>query len=116
RRDGRITQVFRGGWIGDVDDPLSFLSLFAGAQALNWSGWQDQNFIRLLSAADADAARRMHLLHQAEQLLLDQHAIIPLYFYTSKHLVRAEVRGFEANLLDRHPSRWMHLAASTTAP
>jgi oligopeptide transport system substrate-binding protein len=107
RRDGRITEIFRGGWIGDVDDPGSFLSLFDGAQALNWSGWNDARFVALLDAADRDSAQRMRLLQQAEQHLLDQHAIIPLYFYTSRHLVRAGIRGFEENLLDRHPTRWM---------
>jgi oligopeptide transport system substrate-binding protein len=116
RRDGRITQVFRGGWIGDVDDPLSFLSLFDGAQALNWSGWNDREFVQLLDAAEQDGARRMPLLQQAEQRLLDQHAIIPLYFYTSKHLVRREVQGFEPNLLDRHATRWMRLASAVVTP
>jgi oligopeptide transport system substrate-binding protein len=116
RRDGRITQVFRGGWIGDVDDPLSFLSLFDGAQALNWSGWNDARYISLLDDAEQNTAQRMDLLHQAEQRLLDQHAIIPLYFYTSKHLVRSTVQGFEPNLLDRHPTRWMRFASGISTP
>jgi oligopeptide transport system substrate-binding protein len=33
-----------------------------------------------------------------------------VYFYTSKHLVRPEVGGFEDNPLDRHPSRFLTLA------
>ncbi len=116
RRDRRITQIFRGGWIGDVDDPMSFLSLFDGDQALNWSGWIDAEFVALLRKADQDGAGRMQWLQHAEQRLLDAGAIIPLYFYTSRHLVRSDVRGFEANLLDRHPTRWMrfdHTAAGT---
>jgi oligopeptide transport system substrate-binding protein len=39
--------------------------------------------------------------------LLAAQAILPLYFYTSKHLVSPEVEGFEANPLDRHPSRFL---------
>ena len=51
-----------------------------------------------------------------EARLLAAHAIVPIYFYTSKHLVRPEVRGFEANPLDRHPSRFLSWAAKGGAP
>ena len=40
------------------------------------------------------------------------HAVLPLYYYTSKHLVRPEVNGFQANPLDRHPSRFLSLEPS----
>ncbi len=117
RRDRRITQVFRGGWIADVADPLSFLSLFDGEKALNWSGWIDPEYQALLDRADQDAGARMQALQQAEQRLLDAHALIPIYFYTSRHLVHQDLEGFAANLLDRHPSRWMHFGdASESAP
>ena len=41
--------------------------------------------------------------------LLSGHALVPIYFYTSKHLVRPEVQGFEANPLDHHASRFLRL-------
>jgi oligopeptide transport system substrate-binding protein len=63
--------------------------------------------------ARADAARspaaRNAWLHAAETRLLQSDAVIPLYFYTSKHLVDARVHGFEANTLDHHASRWLRL-------
>lgn len=45
-------------------------------------------------------------LFDALRLLNDQ-ATIPLYLYTSKHLVGPEAPGFEANPLDCHASRWL---------
>lgn len=111
RRQRVVTQVFRGGWIADVDDARNFLDNFRAGSASNWTGYADPRFDALLDAADAAptlAARRQHL-REAEARLLDAHAILPLYFYTSKHLVRPEVRGFEANALDRHPSRFLTL-------
>ena len=51
----------------------------------------------------------------AEARLLSLHAIVPVYFYTSKHLVRPEVLGFEANPLDHHPSRWLRLRTPVAA-
>jgi len=115
RRDRRITQVFRGGWIADIADPLSFLALFDGAQALNWSGWMDPEFQSLLDRAEQDADARLATLQLAEQRLLDAHILIPVYFYTSRHLVHEDLEGFEANLLDRHPSRWMRFRAHKQA-
>jgi ABC-type transport system substrate-binding protein len=50
----------------------------------------------LLDQADAssDQALRIHLYQQAEQLLVNQGAAIPLYQYTSLYVVRSHVVGW----------------------
>ena len=111
RKQRAITEVFRDGWIGDVADARNFLGAFADDGALNWPGYDDARYRELF--ANADAARsetvRNAWLRAAETRLLHAHVLIPLYFYTSKHLVSPKVVGFEANPLDRHPSRWLQL-------
>lgn len=111
RRIGRLTEVFRGGWIADVDDPLSFLEAFDGPSPTHWTGYVDANFSRQLAAARATPNARLRLRRyaEAESLLMQSQPILPVYFYVSKHLVRDEVEGYVANPLDRHPSRWMRL-------
>ena len=112
RRQRAITQVFRGGWIGDVADARNFLVGFGDDGALNWMGYDDPRYRAALQRADlarSEAARNAWL-RAAETRLLHAHVAIPLYFYTSKHLVDDGVRGFEPNPLDRHPSRWMSFA------
>lgn len=111
RKQRVITQVFRGGWIADVPDARNFLQPFAGDGALNWTGWVDAGVAQRLARADAatSEAARNAWLHAAETRLLQADAVVPLYFYTSKHLVDPRVRGFEANALDHHASRWMRL-------
>ena len=109
RKQRVITQVFRGGWVGDVVDARNFLAAFSSDGPLNWTGFDDAGFRERLAKADAaktDVARNAWL-RAAEQKLLNAHALVPLYFYTSKHLVRPEVAGFEPNPLDRHASRWL---------
>ncbi len=112
RRQRAITQVYRGGWIGDVADARNFLGAFADDGALNWPGYDDARYRELFSNADAARSEpvRNAWLHAAESRLLHAHALIPLYFYTSKHLVAGDVHGFEANPLDRHASRWLRLS------
>jgi oligopeptide transport system substrate-binding protein len=111
RRVGRLTEVFRGGWIADVDDPLAFLEAFDGPGPSNWTGYADAGFARALATArdTADPALRRRRYAEAEALLMQSQPILPIYFYVSKHLVRDEVEGYIANPLDRHPSRWMRL-------
>ncbi|MEO6263930.1 MAG: peptide ABC transporter substrate-binding protein [Luteimonas sp.] len=111
RKQRVITQVFRGGWIADVPDARNFLAAFGSDGPLNWTGLDDPGFRERVARADAakSEAARNAWLHAAETRLLNQHALIPLYFYTSKHLVANNVQGFEANALDRHASRWLRL-------
>ena len=111
RRQRVITQIFRGGWIADVDDARNFLDNFRADSAANWTGYSDARFETLLDDADLapTLAGRSAKLREAEARLLSAHTILPIYFYTSKHLVRPEVQGFEANALDRHPSRFLSL-------
>jgi len=111
RRQKVITQVFRGGWIADVDDARNFLDGFRAGSPANWTGYDDTRFTALLDAADVapTLAERSKRLREAEARLLSAHALVPIYFYTSKHLVRPEVQGFQANPLDRHPTRFLRL-------
>jgi oligopeptide transport system substrate-binding protein len=111
RKQRVITQVFRGGWIGDVPDARNFLAAFGSDGPLNWTGFDDAGFRERLARADAarSEAARNAWLRAAEQRLLNADAVVPLYFYTSKHLVDPRVRGWQANALDRHGSRWLAL-------
>ena len=63
----------------------------------------------MLTKADGeqDADERRRLLRAAEDTLLADYPIAPLYYYVSKHLVADHVAGFADNTLDRHPSRFM---------
>lgn len=110
RRQGRITQVVRGGWIADYRDPANFLQLFESNNPLNYSFYADPVFDEhLAKAASSEGDDRLETLWRAEQRLLDNHVIIPLYYYVSRHLVRRDVGGFEDNLMDVHLSRWLYL-------
>jgi oligopeptide transport system substrate-binding protein len=110
RRAGVITEVFRGGWFADYADPLNFLEPFTSGNPLNAVGYADAGFDALVAtAASSTGPDRDHALRAAEQRLLGAHALIPLFHYSSKHLVSPEVCGYRAHPLDHHPSellRW----------
>ena len=107
RRAKRITQVFRGGWNADLADPLDFLDIFAPDSTLNTTGFQSAQYALILETLHrtAESIAAKHLALAAEAELMAAQPIIPLFFYTSKHLVTPELEGFIGNPLDHHPSR-----------
>ncbi|MGK7296231.1 MAG: peptide ABC transporter substrate-binding protein [Candidatus Wenzhouxiangella sp. M2_3B_020] len=110
RRQGRITEIVRGGWIADWADPANFLANFHTSSPLNYAFFSDPTFDRLLDRAEnLDGRQRLRTLRQAEERLLDRNVVIPLYYYVSRHLVRPVVEGYRGNPMDIHLSRWMRL-------
>ena len=109
RGDRAAWQVMRFVWVGDYDDASSFTDLFVSGAAQNLPGYANPRYDALvtLAAARGDDAERRRLLKTAEQMLLEDHAIAPLYFMTNKHLVSGRITGFLPNALDRHPSRYI---------
>ena len=114
RRQGVLTQVFRGGWIADYADPTSFLDLFRSDSDLNTTFYKNEVFDRLMDQAIVlKGDERMQHLQRAETLLLKDMPVIPLYFYVSRHLLKPTVTGYEPNVRDIHLSRYLGVKSKT---
>ena len=97
-------------WIGDFADPLAFLELFRGGSTMNDSGWNNSQFDSLLEqAAVAGENDRLNLLGQAENILLDEGMVIPLYRSVSSSVIDlSEVGGWYVNAFDVHPLKYLY--------
>lgn len=107
-RSQRQFELIRSGWIGDFNDASNFLDLFrSDVGTMNPSAWQNKDYDQLMqdAQAEADTAKRATLMQQAEKILLDDAALIPIYHYTTQHLVSEKVVGWQDNVMDIHPSR-----------
>ena len=70
----------RSSWIADHPDPIGFLSIFTSGHENNRTGWADAEYDRLLEKATvAEAGKREELLAAAEERLLTQAPVIPIY-------------------------------------
>jgi hypothetical protein len=49
---------------------------------------------------EVDAGGRRALLERAEQIMIADQPLIPLYFYVAKHLVSARVQGWRDNAMN----------------
>ena len=98
-------QISRLGWIGDYVDPNTFLDLFVTDGPNNSTGWSNTAYDELLRQArvEPNPRSRFEVLRQAEEILLKELPIVPIYFYVSKNLIQPRVRGMSTNLRDVHP-------------
>jgi oligopeptide transport system substrate-binding protein len=102
-------QVMKFAWSGDYNHPGTFTDILRSTSPQNLPGYSSERYDRLLDQAEAasDPAGQMRLYAMAEAEVLRDDPIVPLYFFVSKHLVRSHISGFESNVIDRHPSRYL---------
>lgn len=104
-------QVYRSTWISDYLDANSFLDLWMSGGGNNYTGWRNAEYDRLIAEAGqtTDAAARNAAFQQAEAILLNEAAIIPLFHYTHTFLIQPSVKGWHPTLLDHHPYKHVRL-------
>ncbi len=94
-------------WVGDYDDPNTFLDLFVSRNGNNRTGWSNSDYDLLLERAnrEPDLRRRAGLLSEAERLLVGEQApVAPVYFASGFNFFRPDqIAGIYPNLLDVHP-------------
>ena len=99
--------IARSSWVGDYDDPNTFLDCFVTGRGNNRTGWSDPTYDSLLerALAEPNAASRLKLLAEAEAILVTQALpIIPLYHFVGCLMFDPNKwTGLYPNLLDEHP-------------
>ena len=110
----------RSSWVGDYDDPNTFLDMFVSGGGKNETGFANPQYDQLIAsaAAQVDQSKRFDIFRQAEHMLVtDQAPICPLYYYVGIQLYNgARLAGMSANLLDDHPLKAMYWKDTTSSP
>lgn len=78
-------QIASGSWFADYNDPINFLEIFKfKGNRTNQTAWENPDYVNLLdqSGWTADREQRFAILNKAEQLLIQEMPIIPLYYST----------------------------------
>ncbi|MBI2879357.1 MAG: ABC transporter substrate-binding protein, partial [Candidatus Rokubacteria bacterium] len=92
--------VFLYAWFADVPDPDNFLfKLFHSRSSRNFTGYASRAVDDLLREArrSTDLLRRTELYRQAEQLVMNDAPLIPVWHYTYERLFQPNVRSIEVN-------------------
>jgi oligopeptide transport system substrate-binding protein len=103
--------ICRSSWVGDYNDPNTFLELFTSDNGNNRTGWGNAAYDELIRSAghEADAARRFAIFGRAEEMLIQREAVVaPVYHYVGVQFYWPEkLGGVASNLVDEHPFRCM---------
>ena len=88
-------QIARHGWIGDYSDPMTFLDMWVTGGGNNDCGFSNSEYDSLIAEAkvETDTKKREELLRQAEDILMDEMPVIPVYFYTTVMAWNDDVEG-----------------------
>jgi oligopeptide transport system substrate-binding protein len=99
----------RSSWIGDYNDPNTFLDMFMSNNGNNRTGWKSERYDALIREANSklDPKEREKILQQAELLLIrDELPIVPLFFYVGlEYYDKTKVSGIFSNIRAEHPVR-----------
>lgn len=88
-----------GDWYGDYDDISTFTDLFKSTSENNNPNWKSLEYDELLAkaAVESDPKVRLQLLARAENLMLEDAPIAPLYYGVGDYLIHDNVHGIPIN-------------------
>lgn len=101
---GSRALFFRGSWIADYPDAENYLSVFYSKNPAppNYTRYSNPRFDALFEQALAETndSLRYRIYRQADQLMMEDAPVVPLWYDVVVHLVQPRVRHFRPNALN----------------
>lgn len=117
-RDQGNFDIARAGWLGDYQDPNTFLDMFVTDGGGNDGKYSNPKFDEAIKAAAAMPAGpdRMAKLREAETYFITEDmGVMPIYFYTTNNLIDTKKwSGWHTNTMDWHPTKSIAPAGGNT--
>ena len=87
--------VVSTGWNADFADPISFLDLQTTGASYNYGKWSNKTYDKYVAASKTTASTsdRFDDLAKAEQILLEEQGVTPLYHPVEAWMVKPSVKG-----------------------
>ena len=100
RENGEF-DIARGGWLTDFMDPAGLLAIFTSNNAYNDPGYNNSTFDTLMADAQSttDIAEHFAKLYEAQDILMADMPIIPVYYYADVWLIKSYVVGWGRSVL-----------------
>ena len=104
--------VGRSSWCADYPDPLTFLEVFHSDSPSNYSGYKSNEYDAILAAIgnEPDLGARNAHIRRAEEMLVRDLPLLPMYHYTWSYLLKPYVLGYERHMQDQHPLKYVRWA------
>lgn len=99
RREGDF-ELARGAWLTDFMDPMGMLSIFTSENAYNDPKFKNSEYDVLLStAAKTRGKEHFDALYKAQDILMNEVPIMPVYHYSDTMLVSPRVVDWDRSVL-----------------
>jgi oligopeptide transport system substrate-binding protein len=84
------------GWIGDYDDPMTFMDLYLSDSPFNNSFFENEEYDRLIKEAQttSDLQLRMQNMLKAERILIEQAGTVPVFYNAVSGLIKPYFKGY----------------------
>ncbi len=91
---GEFTMGYMG-WVGDYNDPMTFMDLYITESSFNDPGWSNAEFDALIEKANTtvDAKERMQAMLDAEKILMKELPISPYSYIADPYVQRDYVQN-----------------------
>ncbi len=101
--------IMRWAYFSPFNDASAYLNLLRTGDASNFSGFASAEYDKLMAEANTiiDMKRRAELMNQAEKILLDTQAVIPVYHYVARRLIQTYVKNWNDNPRNANLTRYL---------
>lgn len=91
--------VIRASWVGDYNEPSTFLSLLTSSHSGNISRFKDPAYDKVLSQAaqETTTEARNADYNEAEKIIAEKAPIAPIYQYSNGRLIKPWLKGYPIN-------------------
>lgn len=109
RKSGNFT-IAREGWLADYNDPVNMLEIFTsdsgnndmqlgkGTPVSSSPDWTAYDELISQIRTTTDFAARVDLMHQAEDMLMDTGAVMPIYYYNDIYMLKSNIKGIYSTI------------------
>ena len=89
------------GWGGDYAHPMTFLAVFTSDSANNLTNWSSPKYDSYIAAAqkETDPAKVLEYMHKAEDLLMSEQRILPIYHRSYTMMMSNHVKDWRRSVL-----------------
>lgn len=88
--------VIRASWVGDYNEPSTFLNLLTSGNSSNIARFNNADYDAVMAKASRETSDQVRNsdYNRAEQILAEQAPIAPIYQYTNGRLIKPWVKGY----------------------
>lgn len=100
RKSGKF-EIARHGWVGDYVDPMTFIDMWMTGLGNNDAKFANAEYDNLVREAmiETNAEKRAEILRKAEDILMDEMPILPVYYKTQVKAISPQVKDVRVSPL-----------------